>query len=80
MPPDLSISQPDAHASQLSLLEEFHVVEIATIGIVATLAAVLLGLSGLDMLLAIFFSTTLAGQFLTAFLGRMREPDRKPRR
>ena len=48
------------------------VVEIGSIGAVATIAAYVLGLSGLDMLLAVFFSTTLAGQFLTAFLNRIR--------
>jgi hypothetical protein len=72
VPSDLSIPRPDAHASRSFLLDEIHVVEIATLGVVATIAADMLGLSGLDMLLAIFFSTTLAGQFLTSFLGRMR--------
>lgn len=75
MPPELSISRDEAHASQPQRLDELiYVVEIATIGFVATIAASVLGLSGLDALLAIFFSTTLAGQFLTSVLGRMRRP------
>jgi hypothetical protein len=68
VPPELLISRRDAPDWQPISL----VVEIATIAVVATIAAYLLGLSGLDMLLAVFFSTTLAGQFLTAFLNRMR--------
>ena len=68
MPPELLISRQEAPAWQSLTL----VVEIATIAVVATFAAYLLGLSGLDMLLAVFFSTTLTGQFLTAFLNRMR--------
>jgi len=68
VPPELLISRQDAPDWQPVSL----VVEIAIIAVVATIAAYLLGLSGLDMLLAVFFSTTLAGQFLTAFLNRMR--------
>lgn len=72
MPPELSISPEEAHARPPLLDELVFGLEIATIGFVATIAARLLGLSGLDALLAIFFSTTLAGQFLTAVLSRMR--------
>jgi hypothetical protein len=73
LPPELSISSDDAHGPEPERLDELiYVLEIATIGFVAAIAARLLGLSGLDALLAIFFSTTLAGQFLTAVLGRMR--------
>jgi hypothetical protein len=68
VPPELSIASQEAPACQSLTL----VVEIGTIAVVATFAAYLLGLSGLDMLLAVFFSTTLTGQFLTAFLNRMR--------
>ena len=68
MPPELLISREETSAWQPISV----VVEIAIIAIVATIAAYLLGLSGLDMLLAVFFSTTLTGQFLTEFLNRMR--------
>jgi len=72
VPPELSISRHVGSAgSHCDFTHLSTVVEIATIAFVATIAAYLLGLSGLDMLLAVFFSTTLAGQFLTAFLGRM---------
>lgn len=68
----ISVPQPDADTTHSFLLDEVHIVEIASLGIVTTIAADMLGLTGLDMLLAVFFSTTLAGQFLTSFLGRMR--------
>lgn len=53
-------------------MDGIQALETGTLGVVATVAANALGLTGLDMLIAVFFSTTLAGQFLTSFLGRMR--------
>jgi hypothetical protein len=46
------------------------VVEIGITGIAATFAARQLGLDPVDALLAIFFSTTLTGQFLISLLNR----------
>ena len=46
------------------------VVEIGIVGLAATFAARHLGLDPIDALLAIFFSTTLTGQFLLSVLNR----------
>ena len=45
-------------------------VEIGVVGLAATCAARHLGLDPIDALLAIFFTTTLAGQFLMSLLNR----------
>ena len=46
------------------------VAEIGVVGLAATCAARYLGLDPIDALLAIFFSTTLTGQFLVSVLNR----------
>ena len=72
MAPEPPVPGPDGVAASEPDAVSLETLEIATIGFVATIAARVLGLSGLDLLLAVFFSTTLAGQFLTAFLNKMR--------
>lgn len=47
--------------------------EIGSAGVVTTVAAWHLGLARLELLLALFFSMTIVGQFATAMLARMRE-------
>jgi hypothetical protein len=46
------------------------VAEIGVVGLAATCAARYLGLDPIDALLAIFFTTTLTGQFLLSLLKR----------
>jgi hypothetical protein len=46
------------------------VLEIGIVGLAATFAARQLGLDPIDSLLAIFFTTTLTGQFLISLLAR----------
>ena len=45
-------------------------VEIGVVGLAATCAARYMGLDPIDALLAIFFTTTLTGQFLVSLLNR----------
>jgi len=47
--------------------------EIGSAGVVTTFAAWHLGLQRVELLLAIFFTMTLAGQLTTAMLARVRE-------
>jgi hypothetical protein len=51
--------------------ELIRVLEIGSGGTAATLAAYLLGLYRVDLLMVVFFSMTLAGQFLSAMLDRV---------
>jgi hypothetical protein len=56
-----------------SQIEELlRVLEIGAAGVVATIAAYLLGLYRVDLLMVIYFSITLAGQCVTALLAKMR--------
>jgi hypothetical protein len=48
-----------------------HVAEIGAAGTAATTAAWLLGLYRVDLLMVVFFSMTLAGQFLSALLAKL---------
>ena len=56
--------------AELAIDDMLCVVEIGIVGVAATLAARHLGLDPIDALLAIFFSTTLTGQFLLSVLNR----------
>ncbi len=51
--------------------EIVHVAEIGTAGVAASIAALHLGLNQVSSLVIIFFSVTLVGQFLSAFLDRL---------
>ena len=48
-----------------------HIAEIGAAGTAATTAAWLLGLYRVDLLMVVFFSMTLAGQFLSALLAKL---------
>ena len=50
--------------------EVIHVAEIGTTGVAAAIAASHLGLNQLNLLMIVFFSVTLAGQFVSAMLAR----------
>ena len=50
--------------------EIIHVAEIVSTGVAAAIAASHLGLTQVHLLMIVFFSVTLAGQFLSALLGR----------
>lgn len=60
--------------------EIFHVAEIGTTGVAATIAASHLGLYQVELLMVIFFAVTFGGQFLSTCLvriesaARVREP------
>ena len=51
--------------------EIIHVAEIGTTGVAAAIAASHLGLNQVHLLMIVFFSVTLAGQFLSSMLGQM---------
>ena len=51
--------------------EIVHVTEIGTAGVAASIAALQLGLNQVPSLMIIFFSVTLAGQFVSACLDRV---------
>jgi hypothetical protein len=51
--------------------EIIHVAEIGTTGVAAAIAASHLGLNQLPLLMIVFFSVTLAGQFLSSVLHKM---------
>ena len=51
--------------------EILHVAEIGTTGVAAAIAASHLGLHQVHLLMIVFFSVTLAGQFLASMLGRL---------
>ncbi len=51
--------------------EIIHVAEIGTTGVAAAIAASHMGLTQVHLLMIVFFSVTLAGQFLSACLDRM---------
>jgi len=53
--------------------EAFLTLEIGSAGVVTTFAAWQLGLQRTEVLLAIFFTMTLAGQLATAMLARVRQ-------
>jgi hypothetical protein len=63
--------QPAHAANQSQLAEWLIVLEIGTVGIVATLAAHRLGLQRIDLLMAIYFSITFSGQFVATLLGKI---------
>ena len=50
--------------------EVIHVAEIGSTGVAAAIAASHLGLTQVNLLMIVFFSVTLAGQFLSALLAR----------
>lgn len=49
--------------------EIVHVAEIGTTGVAAAIAASHLGMNQVHLLMIVFFSVTLAGQFLSAIMG-----------
>ena len=51
--------------------EIIHVAEIGSTGVAAAIAASHLGLTQVHLLMIVFFSVTLAGEFLSALLVRM---------
>lgn len=51
--------------------EIVHIAEIGTTGVAAAIAASQLGLSQVNLLMIVFFSVTLAGQFLSSVLAHM---------
>ena len=51
--------------------EIVHIAEIGTTGVAAAIAASQLGLSQVNLLMIVFFSVTLAGQFLSSALAHM---------
>ena len=51
--------------------EIIHVAEIGTTGVAAAIAASHLGLNQVSLLMIVFFSVTLAGQFLSSMLERI---------
>ena len=55
---------------ELPLDDMLLIVEIGVVGLAATCAARHMGLDPIDSLLAIFFTTTLTGQFLVSLLNR----------
>jgi hypothetical protein len=57
----------------LDLDELLITLEIGSAGVVTTLAARHLGLARVELLMALFFSMTIVGQFTTAMLARVRE-------
>ena len=59
--------------------EALHVAEIGTTGVAAAIAASHLGLNQVNLLMIVFFSVTLAGQFLSAMLERMAATALSPR-
>ena len=61
-----SISSP----AEPAIDEMLCIVEVGVVGLTATFAARHMGLDPIDALLAIFFTTTLTGQFLLSFLNR----------
>ena len=52
--------------------EVIHVAEIGSTGAAAAIAASHLGMNQIHLLMIVFFSVTLAGQFASAMLARMR--------
>ena len=60
--------------------EIIHVAEIGSTGVAAAIAASHLGLTQVHLLMIVFFSVTLAGQFLSALLGRSAVSIRKHER
>jgi len=56
--------------AELPLDDLLVAVEIGVVGLAATCAARHMGLDPIDALLAIFFTTTLTGQFLVSLLNR----------
>jgi hypothetical protein len=50
--------------------EIIHVAEIGTTGVAAAIAASHLGMNQVHLLMIVFFSVTLAGQCLSAMMGR----------
>jgi hypothetical protein len=59
-------------AAAMPIEDMMCVAEIGIVGLAATCAARHLGLDPIDALLAIFFTTTLTGQFLLSLLKRRR--------
>jgi hypothetical protein len=57
--------------------EVIHVAEIGTTGVAAAVAASHLGLNQVHLLMIVFFSVTLAGQFLSAMLARVSTSTRR---
>ncbi len=51
--------------------EIVHIAEIGTTGVAAAIAASQLGLNQLNLLMIVFFSVTLVGQFLSSVLAQM---------
>ena len=52
--------------------EIIHVAEIGTTGVAAAIAASHLGMNQVHLLMIVFFSVTLAGEFVSAMMARMR--------
>jgi hypothetical protein len=50
--------------------EAIHVAEIGSTGVAAAIAASHLGLNQVHLLMIVFFSVTLAGQFVSAMMAR----------
>jgi hypothetical protein len=51
--------------------EIIHVIEIGTAAVAASIGAFAMGLYRIELLMIVFFSVTLGGQFLSAMLARM---------
>jgi hypothetical protein len=52
--------------------EVIHVAEIGSTGVAAAIAASHLGMNQVHLLMIVFFSVTLAGEFVSAMMARMR--------